>query len=188
MNRKIYKMMKVRKFLSRVSLLIAIALVVLVSPVWANESEVRAVVQRAFGQLKAGEYSSLYDLLPTNAQNKITREKFIQSLQRSRDSYQLDKLEIGSVRVSGDIAAADTVMYGRVKKPAEAEGKIVAQQYLVKEDGRWRIATGDQATVKKFLASNPNFAKNFKITQPRVYAKQNGKWIDLSALLKARKK
>ena len=181
-------MMKVRKFLSRVSLLIAIALVVLVSPVWANESEVRAVVQRAFGQLKAGEYSSLYDLLPTNAQNKITREKFIQSLQRSRDSYQLDKLEIGSVRVSGDIAAADTVMYGRVKKPAEAEGKIVAQQYLVKEDGRWRIATGDQATVKKFLASNPNFAKNFKIAQPRVYAKQNGKWIDLSALLKARKK
>jgi hypothetical protein len=143
------------------------------------------VVQRAFNQLKSGEYGPLYDLLPSNTQSKISRERFIQSLTRSRDAYQLDRIEIGSVRVSKDIAVVDTVMYGRVKKPAEAEGKIVVQQYLVREQGRWRIATGDRATVKKFLASNPNFAKTFKLTEPRIYAKQNGKWVDVSALLKA---
>lgn len=177
--------MKVRNLLSHVSLFVfTLAAFASVS---ANEGEVRSVVQNAFNQLKSGEYNSLYDLLPSNAQNKITRERFVQSLQRSRDSYQLDKLEIGSTKVSGDIAVVNTTMYGRVKKPVEAEGKIVAQQYLVREGGRWRIATGDQTTVKKFLASNPNFAKSFKISNPRVYAKQDGKWVDVSVLLKARK-
>lgn len=179
--------MKIRN-LPRVLLLFAFTFVVLISPTNANEGEVRSVVQKAFNQLKSREYGSLYDLLPTNAQSKITRERFVQSLQRTNDSYQLDKIEIGSVRVSGDIAVVNTTMFGRVKKPVEAEGKIVAQQYLVREGGRWRIATGDQATVKKFLAGNPNFAKNFKITQPRVYAKQDGKWVDVSVLLKAAQK
>lgn len=181
--------MKIKNLLPRVLLMLTFVFVVSVSPVWANESEVRSVVQGAFNQLKSGDYNPLYDLLPSNSQSRITRERFVESLQRARDAYQLDKIEISSIRVSGDIAVADTIMYGSVKKPVEAEGKIVAQQYLVREGGRWRIATGDQATVKKFLASNPNFAKSFKLTQPRVYAKQNGKWIDLSSLLKtARKK
>ncbi len=177
---------KVKSF---VHLPLALLLVLfVVSPVWANESEVRSVVQNAFGKLKSGDYSSLYDILPQNAQSKISRDKFIQSLQRSRDSYQLNRMDIGKIKVSGDIAIVDTVMYGKLKKPVEAEGKIVAQQYLVKETGSWRIATGDSATVKKFLAGNPNFAKNFKLTEPRIYAKQNGKWIDVSAVLKANKK
>lgn len=179
--------MKIRN-LSRVLLLFAFTFVVFITPTLANEGEVRSVVQKAFDQLKSREYGSLYDLLPANAQSKITRERFVQSLQRTNDSYQLDKIEIGSVRVSGDIALVNTTMFGRVKKPVEAEGKIVAQQYLVREGGRWRIATGDQATVKKFLAGNPNFAKSFKLTQPRVYAKQDGKWVDVSTLLKAAQK
>jgi len=175
------------KVFIRLPLLLLLSLF-LVSSVLANEGEVRSVVQGAFNKLKSGDYGSLYDVLPQNSQNKISRDKFVQSLERSRDSYQLDSMEIGKIKVSGDIAVVDTVMYGKVKKPAEAEGKIVAQQYLVKENGRWRIATGDRATVKKFLASNPNFAKNFKLTAPRIYAKQNGKWVDVSVLLKAKKK
>lgn len=180
--------MKIKSLLPRVLLLFVFGCVVLVSPVLANEGEVRSVVQSAFNQLKSGDYGPLYDLLPSNSQSRITRDRFVQSLQRARDAYQLDRIEISSVRVSGDIAVADTTMYGSVKKPVEAEGKIVAQQYLVREGGRWRIATGDQATVKKFLASNPKFAKTFKLTQLRVYAKQNGKWVDVSPLLKAARK
>jgi len=39
------------------------------------------------------------------------------------------------------------------------------------------VATGDQATVKRFIASSPGFKKGFKLTQPRIYVKQDGKWI-----------
>jgi uncharacterized protein YchJ len=94
-------------------------------------------------------------------------------------------LEIGAVRVSGDIASVDTVMYGSVQRPIEAEGKIVAQQYLVREDGQWRVATGDRATVQKFLAANPRFAKKFSIREPQVFVKRDGRWIDLTSTLKA---
>src|SRR4029453_3782455 len=110
----------------------------------------------------------------------MSRERFVSALQRAQDFYQLDHMDIGVVKVTGSLAVVDTVLYGRVTVPVQADGKIVAQQYLVKEDGKWRVATGDQATIKKFLAANPAFSKGFRIRQPRVYVKQNDKWIEFN--------
>ncbi len=151
----------------------------------ADDREVRGVVERVFQQLKSGQYSALYDALPSNSQRHFSRERFTGMLERTRDMYELDRLEIGAVRTSGDIAVVDTVMYGRVHRPIESEGKIVAQQYLVRENGSWRVATGDRATIKQFLNSNPGFAKKFPIRQPRVYVKREGRWVDVSSLAKA---
>jgi hypothetical protein len=156
----------------------------LASPL-SDEAEVRGVVQTIFEQLKSEQYDQLYEALPAASRSRITRERFTNALRRTSGTYRLDRLEIGAVRVSGDIAAVDTVMYGSVQRPVEAEGKIVAQQYLVREDGRWRVATGDRATVQKFLAANPRFAKKFSIREPRVFVKRDGRWIDLTSTLKA---
>ena len=106
------------------------------------------------------------------------RDRFVNALQRTQDFYVLDRMDMGAVKVSGNLAVVDTVLYGRVVAPIQAEGKIVVQQYLVREDGKWRVATGDQATVKRFIASSPGFKKGFKLTQPRIYVKQDGKWIE----------
>ena len=80
----------------------------------SDQSEVRAAVQRIFDQLKAGEYGGLYDSLPSSSRSRISRERFVAALQRSRDLYHLDRIEIGAVRVSGDIAVVDTVMYAHI--------------------------------------------------------------------------
>jgi len=151
----------------------------------SDEAEVRGVVQTIFEQLKSEQYDQLYDTLPAASRSRITRERFTNALRRTSGTYRLDRLEIGAVRVSGDIASVDTVMYGSVQRPIEAEGKIVAQQYLVREDGKWRVATGDRATVQKFLAANPRFAKKFSIREPRVFVKRDGRWVDLTSTLKA---
>ena len=151
----------------------------------SDETEVRGVVQRIFEQLKAGQYNELYNSLPVASRSRISPERFTDMLRRSSGAYRLDRMEIGAVRVSGDFATADTVMYGSVERPIQAEGKIVAQQYLVREEGRWRVATGDRATVRRFLNANPGFAKRFPIRDPRVYVKRDGRWIDLSGTLKA---
>ncbi|MBA2733041.1 MAG: hypothetical protein H0U54_09160 [Acidobacteria bacterium] len=151
----------------------------------SDETEVRGVTQTIFEQLKAGRYGELYDVLPATSRSRISRERFTDMLRRSSGTYKLDRMEIGAVRVSGDIAVVDTVMYGSVERPIQAEGKLVAQQYLVREEGRWRVATGDRATVRRFLATNPGFAKKFPIKEPRVYVKREGRWIDLSSTMKA---
>ena len=151
----------------------------------SDEAEVRGVAQRVFQQLKAGQYGELYDALPAASRSRITRERFTEALRRSGGTYRLDRMEIGAVRVSGNIAAVDTVMYGSVERPIQAEGKIVAQQYLVREDGSWRVATGDRATVRRFLAANPGFAKKFPLREPRVFVKRDGRWVDLTTALKA---
>ena len=96
----------------------------------------------------------------------MSRERFVSALQRAQDFYQLDRMEIGATKVMGNLAVVDTVLYGRVVTPIQAEGKIVVQQYLLREDGKWRVATGDQSTVKKVLAANPGFSKGFRIKQP----------------------
>jgi hypothetical protein len=143
----------------------------------SDQSEVRNAVQRIFNQLKAGEYGALYDSLPTSSRSRISRDRFVTALQRSRDLYQLDRIEIGAVRVAGDLAVVDTVMYGHISKPLEGDGKLVVQQYVIKENGSWRVATGDRATTDRFLKSNPTFARKFPIKRPRAFIKQNGSWI-----------
>jgi hypothetical protein len=143
----------------------------------STETDVRGVVQKVFQQLQSHDYGSVYDSLPSSTRNRMSRDRFISALKRSQDRYTLDRINIGAVRVSDNIAVADTDLYGRLAKPFEAEGKIVVQQYLVREDGQWRVATGDSATIQRFLKSNPAFARKFPIRQPRIYVKQDGKWV-----------
>ena len=143
----------------------------------SDVSDVRSMVQNVFEQLKSRNYSGLYDVLPGASRNRLSRDRFVSSLQRAEEFYHLDRIDIGAIKVNGNLAVVDTVLYGRVVAPIQAEGKIVAQQYLVREEGKWRVATGDQSTLKKFLADNPGFGKGFKIRQPQIFIKQNNKWV-----------
>ena len=146
----------------------------------ADEAAVRGTVQRVFQQLKSRDYSALYDSLPSSSRARMTRERFASSLRRAQDMYVLDRIDVGQVRLAKDIAVVDTVLYGRVVAPVAVEGKIVVQQYLVREDGQWRVATGDSATIKRFLANNPTFRAKFPIRQPRVFVKQGNNWVEFS--------
>src|SRR6478672_3811462 len=104
----------------------------------SDESDVRGTVQRVFQELKSRDYSALYDSLPTSSRSRMTRERFTNALKRAQDMYELDRIDIGSIKVANNLAVVDTVLYGRVVSPIQTEGKIVVQQYLVREDGRWR--------------------------------------------------
>src|SRR6266700_5766967 len=70
----------------------------------SDQSEVRAAVQRIFDQLKAGEYEALYDSFTSSSRSRITRDRFAAALQRSRNLYRLDRIEIGVPRISGNLA------------------------------------------------------------------------------------
>lgn len=163
---------------SAVALLPAAVLLLALGTAQASEEgNVRGVVQQVFEQLQSRDYGSVYDSLPSSTRNRTSRDRFINALKRAQDRYVLDRISIGAIRVSGNIAVADTELFGRVAKPFEAEGKIVVQQYLVREDGKWRVATGDNATIQRFLRLNPTFARKFPIRQPRIYVKQDGTWV-----------
>ncbi len=146
----------------------------------ADEAAVRSAVTRIFDQLRTGKYEALYDALPSSSRARISRERFVAGLQRSRNLYQLERIEVGPVHLAGNLAVVDTVMYARIAKPFDTEGKLVAQQYLVREDGSWRVATGDNATIDRFLKSNPGFARRFPIRKTRAYIKQDGKWVEFN--------
>src|SRR5438445_12733929 len=93
----------------------------------SDESDVRAAIQRVFDQLKSGQYDALYDGLPSTFRNRISKDRFANGLQRTRNMYRLDRIEIGSVHVSGNIAVAGSTMYGHVTQPLEPDGKIAVQ-------------------------------------------------------------
>jgi len=145
----------------------------------SDESEVRNTIQQVFDQLKSGEYGPLYDSLPSSSRTRIPKDRFISGLQRTSNLYQLQRIQIGAVRVSGNLAVADTTMFAHINKPFDADGKLVVQQYLIREDGHWRVATGDNATVNRFLQANPTFARRFPIKRPTAYVNQNGKWVEV---------
>jgi hypothetical protein len=130
--------------------------------------------------LKSKNYDALYENLPASSRTRLTRDRFTSGLRRTQDSYALVRIEIGKVKASGNIAAVDTVLYGRLLKPFDTEGKIVVQQYLVREDGRWKVATGDNATIRSFLNANPAFARQFPIRPPQVFVKKDGRWVEFT--------
>jgi hypothetical protein len=150
------------------------------------EEEVRAAMRQAFERLQSGDFGGVYDALPTASQRRVGRQQFVQALERSRGMFTLNGLEIERVSVAGNLAAVDTVIYASVRQPLEAEGKIVARQYMVREGGRWRVTTGDRSTVRPLLAANPAFSRQFPPTEPRIYIKRDGRWVNLSALQGAR--
>ncbi|HXM36850.1 MAG TPA: hypothetical protein VN920_16765 [Pyrinomonadaceae bacterium] len=168
----------------KTSLLALIFVCGLFGAAWArptsNESEVRATVERVFQNLKSKNYDALYENLPASSRSRVSRERFTSGLRRTQDTYALDHIEIGKVKASGNIATVDTVLYGRLLKPFDTEGKIAAQQYLVREDGKWKVATGDNATIRRFLAANPTFARQFPIRAPRVFVKKDGSWVEFT--------
>lgn len=145
----------------------------------SDQSDVRAAVQHIFDQLKNGQYEALYDALPNSARTRLSRERLVQGLQRSQSAFQLQRIEIGSVSVSGNLAVVDTTMFAHISKPLDGDGKLVVQQYLIREDGKWKVATGDNETINRFLNSNPGFARRFPIKKPRAFINQNGKWIEI---------
>src|SRR5882724_9035096 len=145
----------------------------------SDQSDVRAAVQHIFDELKNGHYEALYDSLPASARTRISRERLVQGLQKSQNAFQLQRIEIGSVSVSGNLAVVDTTMFAHIAKPFDGDGKLVVQQYLIREDGKWKVATGDTETINRFLKSNPGFARRFPIKKPRALINQNGKWIEI---------
>lgn len=171
--------MKNNRQLLFVSVLIAAGLSTTVLGI-SSETEVRATVERVFQSLKDQNYESLYDSLPAGSRSRITRERFASSLRRTQDNYALDRMEVGNVKVSGNFAVVDTVLYGRLIKPLNLDGKIVVQQYLVREDGKWKVATGDNSTIQRFLKANPAFARQFRLRPPRVFVKKDGSWVEFT--------
>lgn len=154
----------------------------------ADEAGARRALERAFELLKAGDYGSLYDALPSASRRRVTRGKFVSGLNKARGMYALDRLEVNSVSVAADLAVADATVYGRALRPFEGEGKIVLRQYLVREGGEWRVTTGETSTVRPLLAANAAFARRHPPREPRVFVKQDGKWVDVSALAKSRQR
>jgi hypothetical protein len=146
----------------------------------SGEGEVRSAVEKIFQNLKDKKYEALYDTLPSGSRLRISRERFTSALRRSQDNYALERLEVGAIKTTGNFAVVDTVLYGRLLKPLELDGKIIVQQYLVREDGNWKVATGDEATIQRFLKTNATFARHFRIRPPRVFVMKDGKWVEFS--------
>src|SRR5438876_11651807 len=170
MRKQIEKRKNKMKIHSLVSRLLCLALVLFAfsNAIHASDdAEVRNTIQQVFQQLKSKDYNSLYDVLPAASRARMTRERFTSALRAAENIYTLDRMDVGAVKVAGDLAVVDTVLYGRVVLPVETEGKIVVQQHLVREEGKWRVATGGRGTVERILKTNPALRKSFCDRQPR---------------------
>lgn len=153
----------------------------------ANQSkDARAAVNRFFSLLKAGAHEKLYDFLPSELQRQITREQLSFSLKRLDSFIAIERLEVGRVQQRGEFAVVDTTIYGRLKRPLTingeevTEGRVAAQQFLFREGGQWKIATADNRAQSYFLKRNPEFSRQFQLSQPRFEFKQKGKWAALN--------
>jgi hypothetical protein len=157
----------------------------------SQPKDARAAVETFFSLLKSQKYSSLYEFLPSQLQQQITPAQLALSLKRLDSFLIIDRMEVGRVQQKGDFAVIDTTIYGRLKKPYKVngeevtEGRVSVQQFLYKENNRWKIATADNRTRDYFLKNHPEFNKQFQFALPRFEFKQNGRWAPLANALKS---
>lgn len=150
-----------------------------------NPGNPRSAVQKFFSLLKAQKYTELHDFLPSQLQKQTTPEQLAESLKRLDQFLTIERMEIGRIQQRGEYAVVDTTIYGNLKRAMNVngaevkEGRVSVQQYLLKEDGRWRITTADNRTRDFFLKRNPAFKQQFQLTQPQFALKQNGQWNSL---------
>jgi hypothetical protein len=148
----------------------------------AQGKDPRSAVQGFFSLLKAQKYAEIYDALPAELQQQTTREKLAAGLKRLDGFIAIERLEVGRVQQRGDFAVVDTTIYGSLKKPLNfngeevKEGRTSVQQYLLKENGKWKVATADNRSQDFFLKRNPDFKKQFQLTAPQFAFKQQGQW------------
>ena len=169
-------MISVRKFV-----LILFGMLAVTFAVQAQDA--KGAVNSFFSLLKAQKYAALYDYLPSDMQQRISREQLTNSLKRLNSFITIEKMDIGRVQQKGDFAVVDTTIYGKLLRPISKdqnnkvqEGKVSVQQYLFKENGHWKVATSDSATRNYFLKKHPEFKQGFQFTQPRFFIKQDGQW------------
>ncbi|MBS1810748.1 MAG: hypothetical protein JST84_21470 [Acidobacteria bacterium] len=147
------------------------------------QSDAKGAVNSFFSLLKTQKYAALYDFLPSDMQQRVSREQLTASLKRLSSFISIEKMEIGRVQQKGDFAVVDTTIFGKLARPMSKEqaaqsqeGKVTVQQYLFKEKGHWKVATSDSTTRNYFLKKHPEFKQGFQFTQPRFFIKQDGQW------------
>jgi hypothetical protein len=151
-----------------------------------NQSkDARAAVNKFFLLLKSRSYPALYEFLPSDLQRQLTREQLALSLMRLDSFITIERMEVGRVQQHGDFAVVNTTIYGKLKKPVTvngaevSEGRVAAQQFLLREGRQWKVVTADNRTQTYFLKRNAEFSKQFQLAQPRFEFKQNDKWTAL---------
>ena len=143
----------------------------------------QAAVRTFFTQLKARQYASLYEFLPSQLQQQITREQLAQNLKRLESFIEIEKMDIARIQKKGEFAVIDTTIFGKLKRPLKidnqdiTDGRVTVQQYLFLENGQWKIATADNRTRDFFLKKHPEFRDQFQFSQPIFELKRDGKWV-----------
>ena len=157
-----------------------------------NQSkDARATVNKFFLLLKSRSYPALYEFLPSDLQRQVTREQLALSLMRLDSFITIERMEVGRVQAHGDFAVVNTTIYGKLKKPVTlngeeiSEGRVSAQQFLLRESGHWKVVTADNRTQAYFLKRNAEFGKQFQLAQPRFEFKQKDKWTALGKQMKS---
>lgn len=155
----------------------------------AAKESARSAVVKFFALLKAGKHAGLYQYLPNSMQQRTTREQLDQSLSRLQNFLIMDRIIIGKTQQSGEAAVVETTILGKLKRPLTldgttiSEGRVIAQQIMSKEDGQWKLITADNRTRDLFLKEHPDFKTKFRLTEPQLFFKQDGKWMPLDSAL-----
>ncbi|HEX5081615.1 MAG TPA: hypothetical protein VFY40_06200 [Blastocatellia bacterium] len=150
--------------------------------------DARSAVNKFFLLLKSRSYPALYEFLPSDLQRQITREQLALSLMRLDSFITIERMEVGRVQQRGDFAVVNTTIYGKLKKPVKvngveiSEGRVSAQQFLLRENGHWKVVTADNRTQSYFLKRNTEFSKQFHLAQPKFEFKQKDKWMVMGKL------
>ena len=146
---------------------------------------VRGTLERYFILLKTGRYERVYDLLPLSAQSLTSRQEMVTGLSRLNDLLRFEKIEIGRIERKGDLAVAATAIYGTLIRPvsldgeAISQGRITSQQYLIREQGGWKIGSINEATLRLFLKEHPTAGTLFAQQHTRFELLRSGQWVKM---------
>lgn len=147
------------------------------------DEAIRKAVERHFTLLRTRQYQPLYNSLPASVRQKTTREEMAESLERLRRFLKIDRMEIGEIEQRGPLAVATTTIYGRLVTPLNlngqeiSEGRVTTQQYLINEDGRWKIASATEGALRDFLRTHPEAATQFRQSHTRFELRGQQGWV-----------
>lgn len=131
--------------------------------------------------LMTGDFNGAYGYLSSHVQKLINYDLFVEASIEMEKISLLKGCQLSGLKIKGKYAGAKSIIYLDFLPEKEGgnilSGKIEAPIYFIRENEKWKIATGEDSSIEAFLKIHPAARKLYQPFSTQAYYKQKGYWI-----------
>jgi len=153
----------------------------------AAEAAIKKEFFAYWEDLRSREFESAYSRLAPVLSRTLSVAEYTRMMEAFDAAYTLESVVVKEVFRKGNTAVLETLWEGQHIHPSfpkPLRARIEGQTVMVLDNGKWRIATGDQESRRRFVNDNPEILNSFRFHDDIIYFFVQDKWKSVEEITK----